>query len=45
MWINWELFEDISKPSLTIKAMEIQYACFYERSSKPVIKVSKVETI
>ena len=28
-------FEDISKPSPTIKAMEIQYACVYKRSSKP----------
>ena len=38
-------FEDISKPSLTINAMEIQYACVYKRSSKPVIKESRVESI
>ena len=25
--------------------MEIQYACIYKRSSKPVIKVSRVESI
>ena len=37
-------FEDISKPSPTIDAMEIQYACVYKRSSKPVIKGSRVET-
>ena len=28
-------FEDVSKPSPTIDAMEIQYACVYKRSSKP----------
>ena len=38
-------FEYISKPSLTIKAMEIRYACVYKRSSKPVIKGSRVESI
>ena len=37
--------EDISKPSPTIKAMEIQYACLYKRSSKSVIKGSRVESI
>ena len=26
-------FEDVSKPSPTINAMEIQYACVYKRSS------------
>ena len=35
-------FEDISKPSLTIKAMAILYACVYKRSSKPIIKGSRV---
>ena len=34
-------FEDISKPSPTINAMEIKYACVYKRSSKPVIKGSR----
>ena len=38
-------FEDVSKPSPTIDAMEIQYACVYKRSSKPVIKGSRVESI
>ena len=38
-------FEDVSKPSPTINAMEIQYACVYKRSSKPVIKGSRVEYI
>ena len=38
-------FEDISKPSPTIDAMEIQYACVYKGSSKPVIKGSRVESI
>ena len=31
-------FEDISKPSPSINAMEISYGCVYQRSSKPVIK-------
>ena len=38
-------FEAVSKPSPTINAMEIQYACVYKRSSKPVIKGSRVESI
>ena len=38
-------FEDISKPSPSINAMEISYACVYKRSSKPVMKGSRVETI
>ena len=38
-------FEDISKPSLSINAMEISYGCVYKRSSKPVMKGSRVETI
>ena len=38
-------FEDISKPSPSINAMEISYGCIYKRSSKPVIKGSRVETI
>ena len=38
-------FEDVSKPSPTINAMEIKYACVYKRSSKPVIKGSRVESI
>ena len=38
-------FEDVSKPSPTINAMEIAYGCVYKRSSKPVIKGSRVESI
>ena len=38
-------FEDVSKPSLRINAMMISYGCVYKKSSKPVIKGSKVETI
>ena len=38
-------FQDISKPSQTIKVIEILYACVYKRSSKPIIKGSRVESI
>ena len=38
-------FEDISKPSSSIHAMEICYGCIYKRSSKPVMKGSRVESI
>ncbi len=38
-------FEDISKSSPSINAMEISYGCVYKRSSKPVMKGSRVETI
>jgi len=38
-------FEDISKPSPSIDAMMISYGCVYKRSSKPVMKGSRVETI
>ena len=38
-------FNDITKPSSVINAIEIQYACVYKRSSKPVIKGSRVESI
>ena len=38
-------FEDISNPSSSINAMEISYGCVYKRSSKPVIKGSRVESI
>tara|TARA_B100001093_G_scaffold481265_1_gene511854 strand:- start:268 stop:516 length:249 start_codon:yes stop_codon:yes gene_type:complete len=38
-------FEDDSKPSLSINAMEIKYACVYKRSSKPAIKGSRIESI
>ena len=38
-------FEDLSKHSPTIGAMEIAYGCVYKRASKPVRKGSRVETI
>ena len=41
----FEAFEDVSKPSQSINAMMISYCCVYKRSSKPVLKGSRVETI
>ena len=41
----FEPFEDISKPGPTIDAIQISYGCVYKRSSKPVMKGSRVETI
>ena len=41
----FEPFEDVSKPSPSINAMMISYGCVYKRSSKPVMKGSRVETI
>ena len=41
----FEPFEDLSKPSLRVNAMMISYGCVYKRSSKPVMKGSRVETI
>ena len=38
-------FEDLSKQSRNINAMEISYGCVYKRSIKPVIKGSRVESI
>ena len=38
-------FENISNPSSSINAMEISYGCVYKRSSKPVMKGSRVESI
>ena len=38
-------FEDISKPSPSINAMMVSYGCVYKRSSKPVMKGSRVETV
>ena len=37
-------FEDISKPSTSIDAMMVSYGCVYKKSSKPVMKGSRVET-
>ena len=41
----FEPFKDVSKPSPSIDAMMISYGCVYKRSSKPVMKGSRVETI
>ena len=41
----FEPFEEISKTSPSIDAMMISYGCVYKRSSKPVMKGSRVESI
>ena len=41
----FEPFKDVSKPSTCIAAMMVSYGCVYKRSSKPVMKGSRVETI
>ena len=41
----FESFEDGLNMSLFIDAIMITYGCVYKRSSKPVIKGSRVETI
>ena len=41
----FEPFEDVLKPSPSIDAMMISYGCVYKRSSKPVMKGSRVETV
>ena len=41
----FEPFEDVFKPSPSIDAMMISYGCVYKRSSKPVMKGSRVESI
>ena len=41
----FEPFEDITKPSQSLDAMMISYGCVYKRSSKPVMKGSRVESI
>tara|TARA_Y100000991_G_C21883380_1_gene310428 strand:- start:520 stop:768 length:249 start_codon:yes stop_codon:yes gene_type:complete len=38
-------FEDMSKPNKIIDAMEISYGCVYKRTTKPVMKGSRVESI
>ena len=38
-------FEESSKSHLDIDAIEISYGCVYKRSSKPVMKGSRVESI
>ena len=41
----FEPFEDISKNSSIIKGILISYGCVFKRSSKPVMKGSRVESI
>ena len=41
----FEPFEDITKPSTSIDAMMISYGCVYKRSSKPIMKGIRVETM
>ena len=41
----FEPFEDVLKSSPSIDAMMISYGCVYKRTSKPVMKGSRVETI
>ena len=38
-------FEDISRSSPSINAIEISFGCVYKRASKPVMKGSRVEYI
>ena len=41
----FETFDDSSKNPSIINAILISYSCVYKRSSKPVIKGSRVESI
>jgi len=41
----YESFEDSSKNSSMINAILISYGCVFKRSSKPVMKGSRVESI
>ena len=41
----FEPFEDVSMSRNSIDAMMISYGCVYKRSSKPIMKGSRVETI
>ena len=41
----FEPFEVLSNPCNSIDAIMISYGCVYKRSSKPVMKGSRVETI
>ena len=41
----FEPFEDVSKSRSIIDAIMISYGCVYKRSSKPVMKGSRVQTI
>ena len=41
----FEPFEDSSKNSIIVNAILISYGCVFKRSSKPVMKGSRVESI
>ena len=41
----FEPFEDSSKNSFMVNAILISYGCVFKRSSKPVMKGSRVESI
>ena len=41
----FEPFEDSSKNSSMVNAILISYGCVYKRSTKPVMKGSRVESI
>ena len=41
----FETFESSSKNSSMINAILISYVCVFKRSSKPFIKVSRIESI
>ncbi len=41
----FEPFEDSSKNSCMVNAILISYGCVYKRSTKPVMKGSRVESI
>ena len=41
----FEPFDDSSKNSSTVDAIIISYGCVFKRSSKPVMKGSRVESI
>ena len=42
---GFEPFEDSSKNSIIVNAILISYGCVLKRSSKPVMKGSRVESI
>tara|TARA_B100000945_G_scaffold202332_1_gene162647 strand:+ start:283 stop:525 length:243 start_codon:yes stop_codon:yes gene_type:complete len=41
----FEPFKDVSKSLSSIDAMMISYGCVYKRSSKPLMKGGRVETV
>ena len=41
----FKTFEDITRKSFSIDAMEISYGCLYKSSRKPVMKGSRIKSI